>query len=72
VSKARDRMKRASRLGWALDEMIRLAPFDSLVNDRGFTFTFWFSAMGSDLYDQLQVAHDKALEASNCSQDDSA
>jgi len=72
VSKKRDRMKRASRLGWALDEMIRLAPFDSLYNSPVFTLTFWFSAEGSALYDQLQVAHDKALEASNCSQDDSA
>jgi hypothetical protein len=65
-------MKRASRLGWALDEMIRLAPFDYLVNAPGFTITFWFSAAGSALYDQLQVAHDKALEAIKCSDDDSA
>jgi hypothetical protein len=65
-------MKRVSRLGWALDEMIRRAPFDYLVNAPGCTFTFWFSVAGSALYDQLQVAHDKALEAINCSEDDSS
>jgi hypothetical protein len=65
-------MKRVSRLGWALDEMVRLAPFDSLYNSTVFTLTFWFSAEGSALYDQLQVAHDKALDAIACSDDDSA